>query len=150
MDNRSKIVLVAGIAITLLLLLVNIYIAGIVFVLAITIFMSLLIMQDSVSRPDVSASLAEDARSIILKNSGNAKAVHIHVALVPLNTEYDVKSLAVDETHSYPLVSMVQEVKVAVTFENEDHGAFSGTYPLSSLGNAYEPFKPIIPMFKYK
>ena len=119
MDKKSQIVLVIGIAITILLLLINIYLAGIVFILVITLFMLLHIMQEHLSLPDVEAGLTEDARSIILKNSGNSTAFHIHVALVPMNTEYDVPCLAVDESHTYPLASMIQEVKVVVTFENE-------------------------------
>lgn len=149
MDNKSKIVLAFGIIITLCLLLFNIYAAGIAFVLVITIVMSLQIMQDSVSRPDIVASLAEDAKSVIIKNSGNAPALNIHVALVPLNTEYDIKFLAADETHTHPLASMIQEAKVVVTFENEEKMAFTRSYPLSVSGE-YDPFKPMIPVFKWK
>jgi len=150
MDKKSQIVLVLGLAITIILFFINIFLAGIVFILVITVFMSLMIMQDSVSHPDVDASLTEDAKSIFLKNSGNAPALHIHVALVPMNTEYDVPSLVVDQTHTHPLGSMVQDVKVIVTFENEEKVVFSKSFKLSALGNEYEPFKPMIPMFKWK
>jgi hypothetical protein len=149
MDKKSQIVLVLGIAITIILLLFDIYLAGIVFVLVITLFMSLQIMRDSVSHPHVEARLTDDAKSIVLKNSGNSTAFHIHVALVPMNTEYDVPSLAVEETHSYPLASMIEEVKVAMTFENENKNAFSQTYVLSALGE-FDPLKPMIPLFKWK
>ena len=151
MDKKSQIVLVLGIVITLLLYLIfDIYLAGIFFVLAITLFMSMQIMRDSTYLPDVAASLADDAKSIILKNSGNSPALHIHVALVPMDTEYDVPSLAVDESHTHPLDAMIEEVKVVVTFENEEKGTFSQTYALSALGNQYDPFKPMIPLFKWK
>lgn len=151
MDKKSQIVLVLGIVITILLYFIfDIYLAGIFFILAIALFMSLLIMQDSKYLPEVGASLADDAKSIILKNTGNSTALHIHVALVPMNTEYDVPSLAVDETHAYPLDSMIEEVKVVVTFQNEKNGAFSQTYALSSLGNEFDPLKPVIPLFKWK
>lgn len=150
MDKKSQIVLVLGIALTIVLFFFNIYLAGIVFILMITVFISLMIMQDSVSHPEMEASLAEDAKSLILKNSGNAPAFRIHVALVPMNTEYDVPILAVDQTHAHPFDTMIQDVKVVITFENEENLAFSQTYSLSSLGNQYEPFKPMIPMFKWK
>jgi len=150
MDKRSHIVLVLGIAITILLLLFNIYLAGIVLVLVITLFMSLMIMQDSVSHPDLDASLSEDAKAIILKNSGNATALHIHATLVPMDVEYDVPSLAVDATHTHPFDAMIQGVKVVVTFENEEKVVFSKSFALSALGNEYEPFKPMIPLFKWK
>ena len=149
MDKKSQIVLVLGLAITIILLLFNIYLAGIVFILVITVFISLLIMQDSVCHPNVEVSLSEDAKSVILKNSGNAPALRIHVALVPMNIEYDVPSLAIDETHSRLLDSMIPEVKVIITFENEEKNVFSKTYPLSALGT-YDPLKPMIPMFKWK
>jgi hypothetical protein len=150
MDRNSQIVLVLGGAVTVLLLMVNIYLAGIVFILVVTVFISLLIMQDSVSHPDLDVSLTEDAKSVVLKNSGNATALHIHVALVPMNTEYDVPSLEVDQTHTHSLGTMVQEVKVVITFENEEKAVFSKTTALSALGEGYEPFKPMIPLFKWK
>ena len=150
MDKKSQIILVLGIAITIILLIFNIYLAGIVFILAITLFMSSMIMQDSVSHPDVEASLSDDAKSIVLKNSGNSTALQIHVVLIPMNTEFDVPSIAVDESYTHPHGSMIGEVKVVVTFENEKNNVFSKSYALSSLGNAYDPFKPMIPMFKWK
>ena len=149
MDNKSKIVLVIGIIITLGLLLFSIYAAGIAFILVITLVMSLQIMQDSVSRPDIVANLAEDAKAVIIKNSGNSPARNIHVALVPLNTEYDVKFLAADESDTHALGSMIQDVKVVVTFENDEKMAFTRSYALSVSGE-YEPFKPMIPVFKWK
>jgi hypothetical protein len=150
MDKRSQIVLVVGLAITIISFFFSIYLAGIIFILVITVVMSLQIMADSVSRPDVAADLSDDAKSIILKNSGNAPALNIHVALVPLNSEYDVPALAVDETHDHPLGSMIQEVKAVVTYQNEERGLFSKSFALSALGNEYEPFKPMIPIFKWK
>jgi len=150
MDKKSQIVLVLGLAITIISLLISIYLAGIVLILVITLVMSLQIIQDSVYRPDVAASLSEDAKSIIIKNSGNAIAIKIHVALVPLNLEYDVPSLAIDASHAYPLDSMIQEVKVVVTFENEEKIVFSKSYKLSALEEEYEPFKPMLPLFTWK
>jgi hypothetical protein len=151
MDKKSQIVLVLGIALTIILYFISdIYLAGIVFVLAITLFMSMQIMQDSTYLPEVAASLADDAKSIILKNNGNSTALHIHVTLVPMNTEYDVPSLAVDETHTFLLASMIEEVKAVVTFQNEKNGGFSQTYALSALGNEFDPLKPVIPLFKWK
>jgi hypothetical protein len=150
MDKKTQIVLVLGLAITILLLFFNIYLAGIVVILVITIVISLLIMQDSTFHPVLDAELSEDAKSIVLKNSGNSPAINIHVALVPLNTEYDVPFLAVDGTHSFPFDAMIQNVKVVITYENEEKVVFSKTCSLSALGNEYEPFRPMIPLFKWK
>lgn len=149
MDKKSQIVLVLGIAVTILLLLFNIYLAGVVFVLVITLFMSMQIMQDSIFLPDVVANLTEDAKSVILRNSGNSVALHIHVVLVPMNTEYDVPSLAAEETHTFPLASMIGEAKAVVTFENEKNEEFSETYALSAMGQ-FDPLKPMIPLFRWK
>jgi len=150
MDKKSQMVLVLGLILTIILLMISIYLAGIVFILVITLFISLQIMQDSECRPDLVAGLSEDAKSIIIRNSGNATAVNIHVALVPMDSEYDVPSLAVDESHSYKLDKMIQEVKVVITFENEEKGGFTETFSLSPLGNEYDPLKPMIPLFKWK
>ncbi len=150
MDKKTQIILVLGLAITILLLFFNIYLAGIVFILVVTVLMSLLIMQDSAFHPDLDAQLSDDAKSIILKNSGNSTALNIHVALVPINTEYDVLSLAVDATHSYQFEEMIQNVKAVVTYENEEKVGFSKSFALSALGDQYEPFRPMIPLFKWK
>jgi c-di-AMP phosphodiesterase-like protein len=150
MDKKSLIFLVLGIAISIILFIFNIYLAGIVFILVITLFMSMFIMQDSKFHPDVEVTLSEDAKSIILKNSGNSAALHIHVALVPFNTEFDIAQLAVDESHSRSFETMIQEVKVLITFENDENNEFKKTVSLSALGNAYDPLKPMIPMFKWK
>jgi hypothetical protein len=150
MDKKSQIVLVLGLAITILLFFINIYLAGIVFILVITVIMSMLIMQDSVSHPDLDAQLSDDAKSIIVKNSGNSPALNVHVALVPMNIEYDVPTLAVDESHSYPFSTMIQNVKAVITYENEEKNVFSRSCSLSALGNEYEPFKPMLPLFNWK
>ena len=110
----------------------------------------MLIMQDIVSHPDLDTELSGDAKSIILKNSGNVTALNIHVALVPMNTEYDLPSLTVDATHSYPFDAMVQNIKAVITYENEEKVVFCRSYSLSALGNEYKPFKPMIPLFKWK
>ncbi|MEI8332142.1 MAG: hypothetical protein WCF90_10940 [Methanomicrobiales archaeon] len=62
-----------------------------------------------------------------------------------MNTKYDLPSLAMDATHSYPFDAMVLNVKAVVTYENSENVVFSKLYPLSALGNYYEPCKPMIP-----
>ena len=53
MDKKSQIVLVLGIVITIIIYFIfDIYLAGIFFVLAIALFMSLLIMEDSKYLPE--------------------------------------------------------------------------------------------------
>ena len=150
MDKRSQVLVVFGLVITLILLFIDIYVAGIVFVIVITLAMSLQIMQDTTGIPEVVATLREDAKAIILTNTGNARAVTIHAALVPVNIEFDVASLDKESSYEYPLPVMVEEVKVVLTFENESGRSFSGSSMLSSLREAPDLLKPMFPIFKWK
>lgn len=150
MDKRITAVFAAGILVTLLLFFVSIYLAGIAFILFVVIVMSLMIMQDTTFLPQVDVRLREDAKAIVLTNGGNSTALKIHVALVPMNIEYDVDSLAVDASHEYPLSSMFAEVKVVVTFSNEKGQSYSHSQKLSASGDEFEPLKPMIPVFGWK
>ncbi len=150
MDKKTTGILVAGLLLTILLYFVNIYAAGIIFVLVIAIVMALMIMQDTMFQPQIAADLREDARAIVLTNKGNSPAEKIHVVLVPMNIEFDLPSLAVDTTYEYPVASMVDEVKVVVRYENEKGQPFSYTESLSSRGEKFDPLKPMIPVFGYK
>ena len=150
MDKTTTAVLAAGIVVTILLFFVSIYLAGIAFIILVVIIMSLVIMQETLFLPQVDVRLREDAKAIVLINAGNSPAKKIHVALVPMNIEYDVDSLAVDESHEYPLASMIAEVKAVVTFVNEKGQTFSHSRRLSSSGEEFEPLKPMIPVFGWK
>jgi hypothetical protein len=150
MDTRTIAVLAAGIVVTVLLFFVSIYLAGIAFVILVAVVMSLMIMQDSAFLPQVSVRLREDAKAVVLTNAGNSPAVRIHVALVPMNIEYDVDTLAVDASHEYPLTSMIGEAKAVVRFANEKGQAFSHSSRLSASGEEFEPLKPMIPLFGWK
>jgi hypothetical protein len=150
MDKRTIAILVAGILVTLLLLFFDIYLAGIASILVVVIVMSLMIMQDTTSLPQIQVRIREDAKAIILTNSGNSPALTIHAALVPMNIEYDVASLAVDESHEYPLSSMLAEVKIVVTYANEKGEKFTQSQKISAAGEEYDPLKPMIPVFGWK
>jgi hypothetical protein len=150
MDKKTTAILAAGVLVTVLLFFVSIYLAGIAFILVIAIVMSLMIMQDTTFLPQVSVTLREDAKAVIITNAGNAPAVKIHVALVPMNIEYDVDMLAADASQEYPLASMIAEVKAVVTYENELGKPFSLTKKLSASGEEYDPLKPMIPIFGWK
>jgi len=149
MDKTTTTVLAAGILLTVILFFVSIYLAGIVLILLVAIVMSLMIMQDTTFLPQVDVKLREDAKAIVLTNTGNSPALKIHVALVPMDIEYDIASLAVDESHEYPFSSMVTEVKAVITFSNEKERSFSESHKLSASGE-FEPFKPMVPIFGWK
>jgi len=150
MDRKPLILLVAGILITIFLYTVNIYLAGIAFVLIVTLVMSLMIMQDSTFLPDIVAELSEDSKAVVIRNSGNAVAKNVHVALVPVNVEFDLPSLGVEETHLHQTGQMMDKVKVVISFTSEKGTTFSRTYQLSALGGSFDPLKPMIPIFGYK
>ncbi|MDD1684299.1 MAG: hypothetical protein LUQ19_00255 [Methanoregula sp.] len=149
MDKRTTAVLVAGILVTILLCFINIYLAGIALIILVAIVMSLYIMQDTTFMPLVEARLRDDAKAIVLTNSGNSPAVRIHVALVPMDIEYDLPSLGVDESHEFSLASMVREVKVVIGYENEKGHTFTHARKLSSTDD-FEPLKPMFPVFGWK
>jgi len=149
MDKTTAAVLAAGIILTVILFFVSTYLAGIAFILLVVIVMSLMIMQDSTFLPRVDVRLREDAKAIVLTNAGNSPALKIHVALVPMDIEYDIASLAVDESHEYPLSSMIAQVKAVVTFSNEKGQPFSDSHKLSA-SEEFEPLKPMFPLFGWK
>ena len=150
MDKRIQIILVLGILITIASLFYDIYLAGIVGVIFIAIIMSLMIMQDTTGVPEVVAKLSEDAKSIVLINTGNARAEKIHVTLVPNNIEFDIASLDVDSAYEYSLGTMVQEIKIKITYCNENGRLFSSSKKLSVFEEETDPLKPLIPMFRWK
>ncbi|MDD1693523.1 MAG: hypothetical protein LUQ71_02245 [Methanoregula sp.] len=150
MDRKIQIVLVSGIVLTSIIFLINIYAAGIVFILFVVLLMSFFIMQDSTTLPDVVAELKEDAKGICIRNAGNSDALKVHVTLVPINIEFDIAVLAPDQVNEYPFEKMIQEVKAVVTFENVMGDTFSRAYKLTADGSGYDPLKPLIPLFRQK
>jgi hypothetical protein len=150
MEKNISILIILGLLITLILAFINIYLAGITIILVITLVMSLMIMHDTRGYPDIAIHLREDAKAILLTNKGNARAEAIHGALVPLNIEFDVPFLDEDATYEFPLTSMVEEIKVAITYKNEKGSPFSKSTMLSSLEEEPDLLKPVIPIFKWK
>jgi hypothetical protein len=150
MEKNSKILLVVGLLITLLLFFIDIYLAGIALILLIVILMSLLIMQDTVGIPDIAVKFRDDAKAILLTNKGNARAVNIHGTIVPLNIEIDIPALEVDSTFEFLVTTMIEEVKIVVTFQNENGKPFSMSAMLSTLEEEPDLLKPMIPVFKWK
>jgi uncharacterized protein involved in high-affinity Fe2+ transport len=150
MDSKTKILLIAGILVTIILAFFDIYLAGIVGIIFIAIFMSLLIMKDTTGWPEVVAKLRDDAKAIVLSNTGNARAEKIHVTLIPLNTDYDIPSLEVDAVYEIPVEMMIQEIKVVLSYTGETGRMYSGSAKLSAFGEDPDLLKPMIPIFKWK
>ena len=150
MDKRIQVILVLGIIVTIISAFLDMFLAGIVGVIFIAIIMSLMIMQDATGIPEVVVKLGDEAKSIILTNNGNARAENIHVTLIPSNVEFDIASLDVDSVYEYALGAMVQEIKIKITYSNENKRLFSTQKNFQYLTRTLIYLRPFIPMFKWK
>jgi len=147
MEKNQKIILATAALITLGLLFIEPFFALIALVFVLVLLMSFHIMEDTMSYPLVTAELSEDAREIIVINTGTARAQKIHVALVPLDIEFEVASLDPDEKSRFSLASMVSEAKAVVTYENAEGQEFRRSYPVTALGAGRDPTEPLFPIF---
>jgi hypothetical protein len=150
MDKKLQVLIAAGLIVTSIVFFINAYAAVIVLILFIAIIMSLFIMKDTENLPQIDAGLRNDAKAVVIRNTGNAAAEQIHVALVPLDREYDIPALAADASHEYLLDRMMEQVRVVVTYKNNRGNQFSRSFQLSSSGEGFDPLKPMIPMFRWK
>jgi hypothetical protein len=150
MEKNITILLILGVIITLLLLFMNIYLAGMAAIIFIVLLMSLYIMHDTRGIPELVAKFKEDGKAIILTNNGNARAEKIHATLVPGPGDYDIPSLDADLSFTIPLHAALEEVKIVITYSNENGRAFSSTTKLSLLADEPDLLKPMIPLFKWK
>jgi hypothetical protein len=156
MENRYKKIIAAGLVLFAVILFIDfsvyqdLYFSGIVLMILAVIGMSLFIMQDATSLPEIGVSLMEDAKGVVVINRGNDRAFRIHVALVPLNTEFDIGSLEADGRYSHALPSMLTEAKAVVTYRNAKGEEYSRTIMLSALGKSDDDLlKPVFPIFKW-
>lgn len=150
MDKNQRNILVAGSLITLALLFINVFFALIALVFMLAVLMSFHIMGETGRYPLVTADLSEDAREIILTNTGTARAQNIHVSLVPINIEFEVPSLEPDEESGFSLETMVSEAKAVVTYENGEGAKHTRSYPLTALGARHDPTEPMFPIFGHR
>jgi hypothetical protein len=150
MEKNTKILLVVGGIITLFLLFIDVYLAGIAGVILIAILMTVLIMQDTSGVPEIVAKFSDDGKAILLTNLGNARAKKIHVALVPGPFESDIPELDVDSVHTIPLPAMLEGVKILLTYTNEEQRGFTRSQKLSLLEEEPDLLKPMMPIFKWK
>ena len=144
------IVIVLGLAAAAGLLLVSPYLSLIAVVVAGIAAMALAIGRDTRDLPDIEISLAEEARSITLRNRGNAPAHQVHVSVVPIGVETDLPSLAVEAVHDLPLPGQVTEVKAVVSYKNSKGQPFRRTALLSALHAQDDPLRPAFGIFGWK
>jgi len=151
MEKIHKILLAAGALICILLLWIDIYLGATGVIVLVALAMSVFIMEDSRVLPEITTRLGDDAKKVVVENSGNAPAHRIHVALVPLDIEFDLSELAADARYEYSLPRMIEEAKAAVTFEDAKGVKTSRTFTLSALGKGDDDLlKPMFPLFKWK
>jgi hypothetical protein len=150
MDKNIKILIVLGILITIGAAYYDIYLGGIVGILFLSLIMSMMIMKDTTGIPEVMPKLAEDGKSIVLTNTGNARAEKIHVNLMPSNLEFDIATLEIDSAYQYPLEKPVEEIKIKITYCNEKGRLFSSTKKLSVFEEEPDLLKPMFPTFGWK
>lgn len=155
MDIRqAALVALAGVALFIYLAFIGQFAASIavmiILIIGMTIFMTRLSGKFG-DIPELTAKLSPDAKSVIIKNSGNASAVQVHVALVPLNIEYDISEVPADQEHTYPLESMISEAKAFITWKDTEGHYFSHESAISALGGGEDDLlKPMFPMFDIK
>jgi hypothetical protein len=150
MDKKIQVILVLGILITIASAFLDIYLAGIVGVIFIAIIMSLMIMQDTTGIPDIVPKLTEDGKNIVLTNTGNARAEKIHVNLLPSGLEFDIATLDIDTAYEYLLEKPVEEIKIKITYSNENGRLFSSSKKLSVFEEEPDLLKPMFATFGWK
>jgi hypothetical protein len=150
MERSLVIVIVLGLVAAAGLLLVSPLLSLMALIIAGVVAVSIAIGRDARDLPDIEILLAEDARSVVLRNRGNAQALQLHTSLVPLGIEADLPSLAVEAIHEVPLSQQVAEVKAVVTYRNSSGQPFRRTALLSALHPPEDPLKPAFGIFGYK
>lgn len=155
MDKTQKLILAVGLLACVFLTVFfppnGLYLALVLIVFIFVILFSLQIMRETQGFPDVICRLQDDARGIMVRNRGNAKAVSIHLILVPLDMEFDIPPLAPEETATLAMPRMIDEAKAVITFQNEAGKKYSRTVMLSATGESEEDLlKPMFPLFGWK
>ena len=147
--ERYQVVLVTGIVVSAILALINIYLGGIAFILVLTLAMAFRIMQDTRALADVGVKLSGNAKHITVTNNGNLPVFNIRVSLVPLDREFELESLDVEESREFTLDAMINEAKAVVVFSTSSGEKFQKSYMLSSLGKGDDYIlKPMFPLFR--
>ncbi len=152
MERNHIILVVLGLAVCVALFFIfDIYASLIGIVLVIALAMSLFIMSDSAMNPDVHVTLKEDAKGIVVRNRGNAKAMSIRLTLVPQDIQYTIPSLDVEAKKEFPSDTMIDQVKILLNYQNETGTEYKKTLALSALDRPDDDLlKPAFPMFKWK
>ena len=147
-------VIIAGIAAFAYLSIIRQFVASIVVMIMLMIIMTVIMTKHGRTAsniPELTARLGPDAKKIIIRNSGNIPATEIHVAVVPLDIEYDIAEIPADEERTHSAEHMIPEGKVYITWKDAGGHEFSHESTISALSRGEEDLlKPIFPMFDPK
>jgi hypothetical protein len=158
MERNHILLLAAGIIITALLYILmpgQPYFAYMAAIVVIVLFMGVLMMNTSkrfADLPALAVRLCDDGKGVIVMNTGKEDALSVHVALVPLNIEFDLESLAAGSAYTFRTEEMINEAKAYVTFKTPG----GSNLDLTKMLNALQPdadediLKPVFPLFKWK
>ncbi|KAF1076176.1 hypothetical protein [Methanogenium sp. MK-MG] len=155
MDTRQvAAVFIAGIALFAYLSITGQYAAGIVVMIILIIGITACttrLGKKMSDIPELTAKLSPDAKAIIIRNSGNTSAMQIHVAVVPLDIEYDIADIPAEEEYTHSLDAMIHEAKAVITWKDTAGNLFSHESAISALGKGEDDLlKPMFPMFDIK
>jgi hypothetical protein len=153
MQKNSILIAIFGILVVIITwFLVDSAAAGIVFIIAATLLLSLEISADAARhlRPDIFASLTDDAQTVIIENLGTAAAKAVNVRIIPDNITYEIGELAPDTDHRFQLPVMIQEAKAAVSWDKKDGNRTEKIFRLSGYVNETDPLRPTFPLFSWK
>ena len=150
MERSSLLVLVIGVVAAVGLALISPYLALMALIIVGVVLMVLAIGHDTRDMPQLQIDLAEDARSVRIRNTGNAPALAIQAAFVPLGVEFTLASLAPEAIHEQVLPEQTPELKAVVSYQNSVGREFRETAHLSALHPEDDPFRPPFALFRWK
>jgi len=151
MKSALTVLIIVVLATGIALAVFDPFYAMIAVVTAAALLMGALIMKTSASLTDLECTLSDDAKTVIVSNKGNASIHDIHVALVPLDIEFDIASLEPEAHYRYQLASMLREGKAAITYTIPNGAKLSKNVHLAGGRDTEQDLlKPAFPLFNWK
>jgi len=151
MKSALTVLIIVVLATGVALAVFDPFYAMIAVVTAAALLMGALIMKTSASLIDLECTLSDDAKTVIVSNKGNASIHDIHVALVPLDIEFDITSLEPEADYRYQLASMLREGKAAITYTIPNGAKMSKDFHLvGGRDTEQDLLKPVFPLFNWK
>ena len=155
LSGNRRIILV-GIAIsgiiTLITFLFEPLLAGIPAIICGSIIMIAVFSEDAArnARPMLGAELSPDLSEIIIENLGSADAEGVEVRIQGADSPYKIGTLAADEKSKIQLPGMTERITAVVTYHLPDGEVKKRVFKLGDLGQDYDPFQPVFPLFNWK